>query len=268
MLRNEGDRITRVVVCPPKIEYFEIGDPLKHNIREIANREKAMEQHAALCKLLRESGCEVLDMPEMKGHPNSVFTRDMAVCTPNGYVKLRPGIETREEEGEWIARFLDSTGEPCAGEILSPGTVDGGDVFLLGDVAFIGRSRRTNDEGIRQLGDILRAMDYEMRPVDLPNQYLHLDQTIGVLGPDRLICCEGMYDRGLFAGIDTVAMTCTKYNANIICLGESEIIAPSMNTGVIRAAEEHGVTVHRVDLLEFWKGTGGPNCLIMPVERK
>ena len=36
---------------------------------------------------------------------------------------------------------------------------------------------------------------------------------------------------------------------------------------VIAKLEDAGTTVHTLDLSEFAKGTGGPNCLIMPVER-
>ena len=45
-------------------------------------------------------------------------------------------------------------------------------------------------------------------------------------------------------------------------------MAPATNLGVIQKAEELGIKVHIVDLAEFWKGTGGPNCLIMPLERE
>jgi len=37
---------------------------------------------------------------------------------------------------------------------------------------------------------------------------------------------------------------------------------------VINRLEANGLIVHHLDLSEFAKGTGGPNCLIMPVERK
>ncbi len=267
MLRNEGDRLTRAVVCSPRTEYFKVESLEAHNIKEVADRGQAMRQHEALRSLLRDLGCDVIDVAELPGHPNSVFTRDTAVVTPRGYVKMSMGIATRKGEEEWMARALDSIGEPRAGTIEPPGTVEGGDVILCGSVAFIGRTRRTNSEGIRQLSHILEKMNYEIRVVQLPIPYLHLDQTIGVFGPQRLIYCDGLFPPETFRGFEALSCPCRGFNVNFICLAEDEIIAPASNTCVIRVGRDTGTTVHALDLQEFAKGTGGPNCLIMPADR-
>ena len=268
MLRNEGDRLTRVVVCSPKTEYFKVDNFEAHNIKEVADRELAIKQHAEMRSTLEKFGSEVIDIEELQGHPNSVFPRDMAVVTPEGYIKLFMGIATREGEEELMASALDSLGEPCAGKITAPGTVEGGDVILCGSVAFIGHTQRTNVEGIRQLSEILKRMNYDIRVTDIPGSYLHLDQTIGVLGPERLIHCSAMFPDALFQGFESIPFSCGEYNVNFISLGENSILAPAANLGVIQKTEELGLNVYVVDLSEFWKGTGGPNCLIMPLERK
>jgi dimethylargininase len=269
MLRNEGNRLSRVIVCTPRYEYFCVSDPKAHNIAQVADREKAQQQHDRLKSVLAESGCEVIDVPELAGHPNSVFTRDTALCTPDGYVKLRLGLDTRLGEGEWMARALESLGVPRAREITPPGTVEGGDVVLAGNVAFVGRSTRTNADGIRQLSDTLHSMGYEMRVVSLPDEILHLDKVMMVVGPERIVCLPEFFPDGFFAGFDTIEIPRRGDNtANVICLGENEIIANTANAQVIEILEGEKVTVHSIDLSEFAKGMGGPNCLIMPVERK
>ena len=102
MLRNEGDSLSRVVVCSPKHEYFHVSDPAAHNIGEIADPETAKRQHDRLKSALAAFGADVVDVPELTDHPNSVFVRDTALCTPEGYVKLRLGLDTRLGEGEWM----------------------------------------------------------------------------------------------------------------------------------------------------------------------
>lgn len=269
MLRNEGSRLSRVVVCTPRREYFCVSDPEAHNIAQVADREKAQQQHDGLKSALAESGCEVIDVPELTGHPNSVFARDAALCTPEGYVKLRLGLDTRLGEGEWMAQALESIGEARAGEIKAPGTVEGGDVVLAGEVAFVGRSNRTNGEGVEQLSDTLRRMDYEVRVISLPDRFLHLDKVMMVVGPERIVCFPELFPDGFLAGFDTIRIPCRGDNtANVICLGENEVIANTANAEVIGILEGEGVTVHGINLSEFAKGMGGPNCLIMPVERK
>jgi dimethylargininase len=257
-----------VVVCSPKTEYFKVDNFKAHNIKEAADRELAIQQHSEMRAALENFGCEVIDIDELQGHPNSVFPRDMAVVTPEGYIKLFMGITTREGEEELMASALDSVGEPCAGEITAPGTAEGGDVILCGSVAFVGHTQRTNKEGIRQLSEILKRMNYEVRVTDIPDSYLHLDQTIGVLGPERLIHCSAMFPDELFRGFEAIPFSCGEFNVNFISLGSNSILAPASNLGIIEKTEALGLNVHVVDLSEFWKGTGGPNCLIMPLERK
>ena len=163
MLRNEGGRLTRVVVCTPRQEYFCVDDLKAHNITAVADSAKTKEQFNLLKLKMAHFGVEVIDVPELMGHPNSVFTRDVSVSTPQGYIKLRLGLPARRGEGEWMARMLGSLGEPCAGEIKESGTVEGGDIILAGHVAFIGHTKRTNTEGVNQISALLTKMGYEIR---------------------------------------------------------------------------------------------------------
>lgn len=268
MLNNEGDRLTRVAVCSPRSEYFRVDNLQAHNIRETANPDLAGAQHAALTNLLAKRGVEVIDIGELPGHPNSVFTRDMAIGAPDGYIRASMGIPTRVGEDRWMADSLDRLGEPCAGIIEPPGTLEGGDVVLAGRVAFVGLSQRTNPEGVRQLTVILEKMGVEVRAVEFPESYLHLDQTVGVLGPDRLMICSRIFDEELFRGYRTVLMPCQGHHVNCICLGPDEIIVPAANLPLIDSAAKNGVLAHSLGLSEFVKGTGGPNCLILPIERR
>ena len=267
MLKNEGDRLTRVAVCAPRSEYFHVDNLRAHNIQEVADSERARLQHEALSSLLASRGVEVIEIGECPGHPNSVFTRDMAIGSPGGYIQASMGIDTRVGEDLWMAEALRRLGEACAGAIRPPGTVEGGDVVLVGSVAFVGHTRRTNPEGIRQLTAILKGTSVEVRVVALPDVFLHLDQTLGVLGPDKLMVCRDLFPEDLRRGFRSISLPCKRFNVNFICLGPDEIIVPAANLPLVEAAEANNVRVHALDLSEFAKGTGGPNCLIMPIER-
>jgi dimethylargininase len=257
------------VVCTPREEYFRVSDHAKHTIAQLADRSLAIQQHDVLKSKIREFGSEVIDIPELANHPNSVFTRDTALCTPNGYIKLRLGLDTRQGEEEWMSRVLDSIDEPCVGEIRAPGTVEGGDVVLAGSVAFVGRSIRTNDEGVKQLSVYLSAMNYEVRIICLPDSVLHLDKAMMVIGPYWILYCAELVPDDSLEGFDVIGVSCGGCTtANVICLGEAELIVERSNRVVIKELTANGLVVHDLDLSEFAKGTGGPNCLIMPVERK
>ncbi len=126
MLKNEGERLKKVVVCSPKVEYFDVDDLTAHNFQELPDREKSIAQHTELRSVLKGFGADVIDIPELLGHPNSVFTRDTAISTPEGYIKVNLGLETRQGEEEWMTQRLNILGEPCVGAIAPPGWVKGG----------------------------------------------------------------------------------------------------------------------------------------------
>ena len=268
MLRNEGEALKRVVVSTPKYEYARANDLEKHNIGDLGNPELAVQQHDILKATLKDFGAEVLDLTELADHPNSVFTRDTALSTPKGYIKLRLGLDSRQGEDAWMAKALDTAGEICVGEIKAPGTVEGGDVVLAGDVAFIGQSLRTNTEGVEQLSALLMTMGYEVRVIELPERILHLDKILITIGPRKLLYCDDLISVQDIDGFEGIAISCGgDTTANIICLGNNELIINRSNSVVIKRLEEEKFVVHNLDLGEFAKGMGGPNCLIMPIER-
>ena len=269
MLKNEGSILKKVIVCTPLHEYYRVSNLVEQHMHEIPDLEPTLYQFEILKSTLAKSGAEIIDASELKNHPNSVFIRDAALCTPKGYIQLRMGLKARRGEEIWAASILDSIGEPCAGRITAPGTVEGGDVILAGSVAFVGLSARTNQQGVRQLSKLLEEMDYEVRTMPIDDTILHLGGIMSAIAPERILCCRDAFPKNYFKNFDTVEIDCTgPSNGNVICLRENEVIANSVeNMETINLLEKSGVRVHPIDLSEFRKGAGGPTCLILPVER-
>lgn len=269
MLMNEGDPLKRVVVCTPKKEYFNVDNLAAHNIAEPAQPEKAKKEHDQLKLTMREFGAEVIDVNELESHPNSVFTRDTSLCTTEGYIKLRMGLETRRGEEEWMANNLDALGMPQLGEIKAPGTVEGGDVFLAGSVAFIGWSKRSNKEGVNQLSLILKKMGYEVRIASIPPPHLHLGGIMSLIGPEHVLYCQDLLDKDFCQGFKPITLDCQSFiSGNVICLGNGQVIAEANNEPVIDLLLANNFEVKTLSLSEFVKGRGGSTCLILPMERK
>ena len=269
MLKNEGDKLSSVIVCSPSIEYFNYKNRVLHNITQPADKNKAIDQHNNLKSILEKSGCKVIDVPELKDHPNSVFTRDACLCTPAGYIKLRMGLKTRVGEDIWMSQILNSIQEPEYATIKEPGTVEGGDIILAGSVAFVGLSKRTNKEGVKQLSRLLNALGYEVRTIPVPFTYLHIGGAMSVIGPKKVLCCKNVFPDNFFNGFNKIEVPFNTFvSGNVICVGNNEIIADISNMEVVNKLKHTDIYIHTIDLSEFIKGTGGPNCLIMPVERK
>jgi dimethylargininase len=269
MVRNEGERLRRVIVCAPRSEYFQVENPESHNIGAAADRGKATAQHRNLRGVLRGSGARVVNIRELAGHPNSVFARDTSLVTPGGYVRLRMGLETRRGEEEWMAAALDELGVPCAGQIEKPGTIEGGDVILAGDVAFAGLSARTNRSGVRQLSRFLGRMGIEVRTLSLPLPHLHIGGAMSVIGPRTVVCCRSLFPRNFLEGYEAIKIPCPEdASANVIALGKRTVIVEKGCPATAGTLRKAGFTVHLLDLSEFVKGRGGPTCLILPVDRE
>jgi dimethylargininase len=266
MIKNEGERLTRVLVCTPRVQYFRYNDSAVHNIHEPPDPAVTLAQHDTLKLVLRQSGCDVIDVPELTNHPNSVFVRDAALCVRSGFIYLRMGLTSRCGEDGWMADILGALGEPCTGRIHEPGTAEGGDVILAGTVAFVGLSSRTNAEGARQISSMLSHQGYEIRMAKVSGTHLHLGGGMSVIGPGRVLCCAGEFPDELFAGFDVIRVMHWNAGAgNVICLGANEVVADSSGSGdTIRELERNGVKVHALNMSEFRKGAGGPSCLILP----
>jgi dimethylargininase len=268
VVRNEGGQLKKVIVCSPKTEYFSVPDLSAHNIEQPADIHRAIVQHRQLCTMMQHNGAEVIDVGELPGHPNFVFTRDTCVCTPGGFVQLRMGLASRQGEGTRMAQHLVAMGIKRCGQVFEPGTIEGGDIILAGRVAFIGRSMRSDDEGVEQVRAILEGLDYEVRIATVSPSWLHIGGMMSMIGPHRMVCCEELFPDKFFSGFETIAIPAENFiSGNVICLSEDVVIAEKSNTSVIARLEDAGVRVLTIDLSEFIKGKGGPTCLIMPLER-
>lgn len=267
-LSHEGYPLKKVVVCQPQKEYFAVTNKQAHNITELANKDLAILQHVALVESMRDFGADVLIINELPSHPNSVFTQDTSVSSPEGYIKLSMGIETRSGEEKWMSDFLDSQNVPCVGIIDKPATVEGGDIILAGEIAFVGVSTRTNQEGAEQIGSLLKKQGFAVRTHRVPAPFLHIGGAMSVIDADTVLSVDGVFPDNFFQGFKVISVPNDGFiSGNVITLGNRELIVNKENKAAIKKLAQAGFITHEVDLSEFTKGTGGPSCLIMPLAR-
>ena len=80
--------------------------------------------------------------------PDSVFIEDTAIVLDELAVITRPGAESRRVETAAVSEAV--RGYRPVAAILAPGTLDGGDVLLIGRRLFVGVGYRSNEAGIKQ----------------------------------------------------------------------------------------------------------------------
>src|SRR5262249_27225494 len=148
----------------------------------------------------------------------STFVEDTSVLIENMAILTRPGAKSRQNEVNSIRGALTQYFSSFA-EIKAPGTVDGGDICEAEKHFFIGLSHRTNEQGARQLAEILASKGYTSSVVDIRamKNILHLKSGIAYIGQNHLVVMEEMASRKEFAGYDLIRVDAQEsYAANCV----------------------------------------------------
>lgn len=153
----------------------------------------ALRQHAAYVGALRELGLTIVKAAVLEDYADACFVEDTAVVFGDAVLVTRPGAPSRRGEEESVAWALGNLGMALT-RMLPPATLDGGDVLRVGNTFFVGRSDRTNREGIEALAAFVRSVDEAARvvAVDLPPDLLHLKCHASALSEDTVLAVAGL----------------------------------------------------------------------------
>jgi dimethylargininase len=185
-------QFTRAIVRPPS-RSFAAG--LSSAGEGPPNVGRALEQHAAYVRALRDCGLEVTCLEPDEEYPDGTFVEDTAIVTGRGAVLTRPGAPSRRGEVGSVGECLRTFHADVRG-IAAPGTVDGGDICDADGHYLIGVSARTNEEGARQLAAHLCGWGYTSSIVDIraTPALLHLKSGIAYLGDGAWVADGALQD--------------------------------------------------------------------------
>lgn len=250
---------TRAVVCAPAPTFAEgltsvdFGAP---------NFDLAVAQHEVYCAALEEIGLDLIRLPADPRHPDSTFVEDTAILTDRVAILTRPGAASRKGEVEAIGRALAGLSLTLQ-EITAPGTVDGGDICEADGHFHIGISARTNEEGARQLAEILARAGYTSSFIDIRATpgILHLKSGVAYLGEEWMAVIDSLADQPAFRPYNQIRVAAgEEYAANCVLVNDRILIAsgyPKLE-GTLRGL---GRRVMPLDMSEFRKMDGGLSCL-------
>jgi len=223
------------------------------------NYELALKQHDNYIEALKKCGVEVTVMEADNAFPDSCFVEDTAVLTKNVAIISNPGAKSRNAEiikmEEVIKKFYTNIER-----IKAPGTLDGGDVMMVGDHFYIGKSDRTNDEGCRQFIEILERNGHTGEQVPL-TEVLHLKTGVNYLENNNMLVAGEFITNPTFSKFNHVVVEADEsYGANCIWMNGT-VIVPLGYPKVQKAVEALGYKVLVVDTSEYRKLDGGLSCL-------
>ena len=250
--------ITRAIVRPPGSTFAKGLTSASKGAPDVS---LALEQHAAYRGALQRCDVDVIELPPSDDFPDATFVEDVAVIIDGHAILTRPGAPSRQDEvglmrDRLVALF------PLAGEIVAPGTLDGGDVCDTPDVCYIGVSDRTNEAGAEQLGRWLQAIGRRAVKVDIrpAGGLLHLKSAIAFVG-DTFVVAPSMRDHPALRDKPAIYVDDNEaYAANCIEINGRVFVAAGFPR-FASALEAHGFEIVTLEMSEFEKMDGGLSCL-------
>ncbi|MBP8812547.1 MAG: N(G),N(G)-dimethylarginine dimethylaminohydrolase [Laribacter sp.] len=221
--------------------------------------EKALEQHNTYIRALQTCGVDITILPPAEEFPDSVFVEDPALCTPHCAIVTRPGADSRRGEAALMEPVLKRFYEHVE-RIEAPGTLDAGDVMMVGSHYYIGNSARTNAEGARQLIAILEKYGMTGSVVEM-KEVLHLKTGLAYLENNNLMAAGEFLTKPEFQKYNIVELPEDEiYAANCIWVN-GKVIMPSGYPKTRAKIAALGYEVIEVDTSEYRKVDGGVSCM-------
>ena len=221
--------------------------------------DKARSQHLEYVRLIEDAGYKITTLPADHRHPDCLFVEDTVVVIGETALITRPGAESRRGEVPAVANALK--GQLDIVHMTAPATMDGGDVFRMGDTIYVGRSKRTNDAGITQLAKVADRTGLQVVPMDVA-EVLHLKSAIHPIDQETVVVTTGTVDESLLDGWHVLhedEEERHRFSSLILRTGAVVVteVAPATNESIAAL----GFDLIPIDVSEIQAADGGLTCM-------
>ncbi len=219
----------------------------------------ALYQHQEYIEALEECGLEVTVLEANENYPDSTFVEDTALLTPDCAIITNPATHSRNGEIIELSQVIENF-YPIVETISNPGTLEGGDVMMVGNHFYIGLSERTNLFGANQLIGILAKYGLIGSTIPVKNA-LHLKSGVSYLENNNLLVTGSFKSIPEFQNFNLILVDENEsYAANSLWIND-KVLVPKGFSKTKQKIEQAGYTTIEVDVSEFRKLDGGLSCL-------
>ena len=231
---------------------------LTHRSREVIDAARTAAEHGAYESTLRSLGVTVVRTAPQPALPDAVFVEDTAIVLDEVAILTRPGAESRRPEVDSIAETLGAY--RTLERIDAPATIDGGDVLVVHRTLYVGRSTRTNAQGVEQLRAKVRKYDYDVVPVSFDG-CLHLKSAATFIGQRTLLLNPRMVKPRAFSiGFDIIEVAPTEPDGGNALNVSGTLIYPEHHPATAERLRKAGLRVVTVPMSELAKAEAGVTC--------
>lgn len=286
-LQSDVGRIKTLLMRHPR-DAFVSADKIENEWQRLfflaePDLSNAVNEADALMTHIRRHGIDIqLLPPDPRLTLDALYARDAALTCNKGVILANMGKANRAQEPDVLNDYLLTHLIPVAGRISGSGKIEGGDVAWVDEKTLaVAHGYRTNQEGIRQLREIL-ADDAEVVVVPLPhwngpNDVLHLMSFFSPIAPQKAVVYSRMMpvpfrqlliDKG-YSFIEVPDSEYDSLGCNVLALAPDIVVIAKGNPIVKKQLQQSGCEVIEYDGHEIsWKGSGGPTCLTRPLWRE
>lgn len=213
---------------------------------------------------------------------DSIYCRDASIATDFGMILCNMGKGGRINEPQSQKEEYLRNNIPILGEIKYPGTLEGGDAAWLNQKTIaVGHTYRTNEEGIKQLKQLLEPNGIEVLSVELPHykgkeDVFHLMSILSPVDKDLAVVYSPLMpikfrNELLNRGYELVEVPAEEFESmgcNVLAISPRECVMVNGNPKTKKRLESAGCNVKTYIGNEISvKGGGGPTCLTRPMLR-
>ncbi|MCW8879377.1 MAG: arginine deiminase-related protein [Kangiellaceae bacterium] len=221
--------------------------------------EKALAQHADYVEALIECGLDVTILAAEEDYPDACFVEDVALMTPHCAIITNPGAESRKGETQSMIATVEDFYDRVE-FIEAPGTVEAGDIMMVGEHYYIGLSDRTNGIGAMQMINYLEKHGMSGSTVNM-SEMLHLKTGLSYLENNHLLATGEFVSKPEFEKYDMLEIPSEEeYAANSVWVNDT-VLTPKGFPQAKAIIEKTGYKIREIDVSEFQKLDGGLSCL-------
>lgn len=254
------------------------------NYLQRPNLEESIVEYYAFEKLVANETEELFNFPlDQNVGMDSMYCRDASIATDFGMILCNMGKSARNKEPYSQKKSFLKNNVTILGEIIAPGTLEGGDVAWLDEKTLaVGLTYRTNEEGIMQLKQLLEPNGVEVLVVDLPHykgkeDVFHLMSILSPVDKDLAVVYSPLMpirfrskliDKG-FKLVEVSDEEFESMGCNVLAIAPRKCVMVAGNPKTHKALVEAGcdVTEYKGEHISVMGG-GGPTCLTRPILRR
>jgi len=281
-VNTEVGRLRMVLLHRPGNEINSISPPYEQwRYTSKPDLEEMQRDYEALADAFKQEGVEVVErLPETAKPPRlvkSIYTRDPSFAVPGGVIIGRMYDSLRRGEELYTMQTLAGLGCPILRIVNGSGTIEGGSVMWLDPKHLaIGLSFRVNEEGARQVAEVVWAINPEIEVEATPIFGSHIDEIIcmvdrhtAVVLRERLAWNFWEYLRDDLK-LNIIERPADTYVAGIALRPGRLLVASGEDKQAgIKLLERAGIDIIEVsiDSLVEPRNSGSIHCLTMPILR-